>query len=243
MQHETMKQQLLAQYPLRVELHAHCSPASPCGDLPAREVVRIFHAAGYDGIALTNHFFPKLSQQVLGEMDKEKYLAMYFENYHEACDEGAKLGMPVWLGAELRWCNVDDSDFLIYGVDEPMLREIYEYLDADAATFVRDCKSEKSFFVQAHPFRSYCNPVDPALLDGVEVFNMHPNHNSKPALAAQYCSGKNLCLTMGTDYHHPGHHDLCATRVRSLPGDSFELAALLKSGDYIMELGDSVILP
>ena len=243
MQHPALKQQLFSQYPYKVELHAHCSPASPCGDLPAAEVVRIFHDCGYHGMALTNHFFPRLSQQILGEMDKEKYLALYFENYRAACEEGAKLGMTVWLGAELRWANVDDSDYLIYGVDEPMLREIYDYLDADAETFLRDCKSEKSFFVQAHPYRSYCKPMDAALLDGVEVFNMHPNHNSRVALAAQQYGGKGLSLLMGTDYHHPGHHDLCATRMQTLPKDSFALAAALKGGDYILQLGDSLILP
>ncbi len=243
MQHPELKAQLLQQYRYKVELHAHCSPASPCGDLPAAEVVRIFHAAGCHGMALTNHFFPLLSQQILGEMDKEKYLAMYFENYRAACEEGAKLGMPVWLGAELRWSHLGDSDYLIYGVDEPMLRQIYDYLDADPAIFVRDCKSEKSFFVQAHPFRAGCTPLDAALLDGVEVFNMHPNHNSRLALAAQHYAGKNLPFTLGTDYHHPGHHGLCATRFAALPQNSFELAALLKSGDYLFELGDSVILP
>ncbi len=243
MQHPALKKQLLDAYPFRVELHAHCSPASPCGDLPADAVVRVFHDAGYQALALTNHFFPRLSQQILGEMDKEKYLAMYFDNYKAACEEGAKLGMPVWLGAELRWCAQGDSDYLIYGVDEPMLREIFDYLDADAATFVRDCKSEKSFFIQAHPMRTNCVPLDAALLDGVEVFNMHPNHNSRVALTARQYAAAGLRVTMGTDYHHPGHHGLCATRFTSLPQDSFALAALLKSGDYICELGDSIILP
>ncbi len=243
MQHPELKNQLLEQYRYRVELHAHCSPASPCGDLPAAEVVRIFHDAGYHGMALTNHFFPLLSQQILGEMNREKYLAMYFENYCAACEEGEKLGMPVWLGAELRWSHLGDSDYLIYGVDEPMLREIYDYLDADPEIFVRDCKSEKSFFVQAHPFRANCTPLDASLLDGVEIFNMHPHHNSRVALAAQHYAGKGLSLTLGTDYHHPGHHGLCATRFAKLPSNSFELAALLKSGDYLFELGDSVILP
>ena len=73
----TLNEQLRQQYPFRAELHAHCSPASPCGDLPPEEVVRIFHEAGYSGLALTNHFFPNLSQQLLGVMDKEKYLQMY----------------------------------------------------------------------------------------------------------------------------------------------------------------------
>ena len=243
MELNALKNQLKQQYPYRMELHAHCSPASPCGDLPPEEVVRIFHEAGYSGLALTNHLFPALSQQILGVMDKEKYLRMYLDNYHAAREAGEKLGMKIWLGAELRWCSQGDSDYLIYGVDEAMIREIYDYLDADPETFVRDCKSEKSFFIQAHPFRNGCTALNAELLDGVEVFNMHPGHNSRPAITAHHYKDSGLRVIMGTDYHHPGHHDLCATRMAALPQDSFELAAMLKQGDYVMEVGSSIILP
>ena len=243
MKNNLLKETLRQQYPYRAELHAHCSPASPCGDLPPEEVVRIFHEAGYAGLALTNHLFPALSQQILGESNKEKYLGMYFDNYYAACEAGEKLGMKIWLGAELRWCAQGDSDYLIYGVDESMLREIFEYLDGDPETFVRDCKSEKSFFIQAHPFRNGCTALDVNLLDGVEIFNMHPGHNSRVAIAAHHYKGNDLRIIMGTDYHHPGHHNLCATRMASIPENSFELAALLKRGEYVMELGDSLVLP
>lgn len=239
----SLKEQLKNQYPYRTELHAHCSPASPCGDLPPEEVVRIFYESGYSGLALTNHFFPNLSKQILGEMNKEKYLDMYFDNFYRAHETGEKLGIKVWLGAELRWCSEGDSDYLIYGVDESMLREIFDYLYADPATFIRDCKSEKSFFIQAHPFRNGCTALDAGLLDGVEVFNMHPNHNSRPAFAARHYQGSGLKVMLGTDYHHPGHHNLSATRMSTLPQDSFELAQYLKQGNYIMEVGESIILP
>lgn len=240
---EIMKEQLRQQYPYRVELHAHCSPSSPCGDLPPEEVVRIFHEAGYAGLALTNHFFPNLSMQLLGEMNKEKYLKMYIDNYHAAREEGEKLGMKIWLGAELRWCALGDSDYLIYGVDEAMLWDIFDYLNTDPETFVRECKSEKSFFMQAHPFRNGCTALRADLMDGVEVFNMHPHHNSRQAITAHHYMGNGLRVMMGTDYHHAGHHDLCATRMSALPQDSFELAAMLKKGEYVLEIGDSIILP
>ena len=238
-----LKETLKQQYPYRTELHAHCSPASPCGDLPPEEVVRIFHESGFSGLALTNHFFPNLSMQLLGEMNKEKYLDMYIGNYHAALEEGEKLGMKIWLGAELRWSALGDSDYLIYGIDETMLSDIFDYLNTDPATFVRECKSEKSFFIQAHPFRNNCVALDAELLDGVEVFNMHPGHNSRPAITARHYQHTDLRVLMGTDYHHPGHHDICATRMASLPADSFELAALLKRGEYVLEVGKSIILP
>ena len=63
-----LKETLKQQYPYRTELHAHCSPASPCGDLPPEEVVRIFHESGFSGLALTNHFFPNLSMHTAEEM-------------------------------------------------------------------------------------------------------------------------------------------------------------------------------
>ena len=56
---DELKDQIKKSYPYRLELHAHTSPASRCGEVKPDDVVTIFHNAGYDGIAITNHFFEK----------------------------------------------------------------------------------------------------------------------------------------------------------------------------------------
>ena len=48
----------------------------------------------------------------------------------------------------------------------------------------------------------------------------------------------------GGDCHGMGDQGLAALRTRVLPEDSFELAAILKSGDYVFEIGgNSLWLP
>ena len=52
--------------------------------------------------------------------------------------------------------------------------------------------------------------------------------------------------TAGSDFHHKGkgHEGVSALRTKTLPKDSFELAKILKSGDYLFEIGgDSIVLP
>ena len=175
--------------------------------------------------------------------DKKSALEQYLSDYHRALEAGEKIGIKVYLGAELRWEHLSDNDYLLLGVDEAMLSDVFDYMKGDAATFVRDCKSEKSFFLQAHPFRDGLTRLNPALLDGIEAFNLHPGHNSRIALASQFADAHHLIKTIGTDFHHEGHHNLCATRMKILPDDSFALAAELKKNDFIAEISGSLLLP
>ena len=137
------------------------------------------------------------------------------------------------------------NDYLLYGVDEEILGRIYDYLDKGLAAFRAEVKLPDSVLIQAHPFRDGCVPAEGALLDGVEVFNMHPNHNPRSALAGLYAREQGISLTVaGTDFHHvkPGYIAAAALRCRELPKDSFGVAQLLKSGDFVFEIGDKLVL-
>ena len=104
-----------------------------------------------------------------------------------------------------------------------------------------------SVFLQAHPFRDGMVLADPTILDGIEVFNLHPNHNSRVGIAALYAKENNFpVITAGSDFHHKDrkHEGVAALRARYLPEDSFGLASLLKSGDYLFEAGrNNLIIP
>ena len=130
-------------------------------------------------------------------------------------------------------------------MDEGLLRTFYDYIPTDVVTFRTEVKLDKSVFLQAHPFRNNMVLCDPNLLDGMECMNMHPRHNSAVGLATQYAYEKNLNIKIaGGDCHGMGDQGLAALRTRVLPEDSFELAAILKSGDYVSEIGsDSLWLP
>ena len=82
--------------------------------------------------------------------------------------------------------------------------------------------------------------VDPAILDGVETYNLHPSHNSRVGRAAVWSRKNGITTTIaGSDFHHTdrGDEGLSALRAKFMPADCFELAALIQSGDYLLELG------
>lgn len=232
---DELKDQIKKSYPYRLELHAHTSPASRCGEVKPEDVVTIFHNAGYDGIAITNHFFEK---------SQKDFLDIYRDDFFRAREMGERLGMKVYLGAELRFLHENDNDYLFYGFDISQLEEMYSYVTGNGTleNFVKNFKTDGMFLLQAHPFRDDMITGYEEYLNGIEVFNMHPNHNSRVALAARLAEEKGKIATMGTDYHHIGHDNLCATRTPFIPQDEAELVSLLKSGDFAYEIADKIIV-
>ena len=237
---ETLKNTLAQTYPYRLELHAHTNPASPCGDAPPEKLVQLYLDAGFDGVVITNHF----SHAAFGDISREAFVKAQLSDYERACQAAEGTKLKIYLGVEARF-DENSNDYLLYGVDEGILGKIYDYLDKGLAAFRAEVKLPNSAFIQAHPFRDGCVPADGKLLDGVEVFNMHPHHNSRCILAALYAEENGISLTTaGTDFHHlkKGHIATTALRCRELPKDSFGVAQLLKSGDYILEIGGKFVL-
>ncbi|MBE6936563.1 MAG: NUDIX domain-containing protein [Ruminococcaceae bacterium] len=234
------KAALLAAYPHRIELHAHTSPVSPCSEVTAREVMETYYRLGYSAVTITNHFTHR------EDMTTEDYVDWYLADFEAARRHGEEIGIRVYLGAEIRF-DENHNDYLIYGVDARMLREIYAYLPQGLNAFRRKYAMPDSVFIQAHPMRGGIEPIDPALLDGVEVFNMHPNHNSRVSIASLYAQENGISLvTAGSDFHHPGvnHEGAAAIRAAAMPADDFALAALLRSRNYLLETGrDRIVLP
>lgn len=232
-----LKEQLTSAYPYRIELHAHTNPVSSCSELPPAEVVRRYHALGAHGVVITNHAKPDATNK-----PQEEWAQWYCKDYREAVAEGEKLGVRVYLGMEACFPQ-NNNDYLVYGVDEAFVKQAWEYLGTDLHTFHEACKAENRVIVQAHPFRKGMALADAADLDGIEVFNMHPGHNSCIAFAARHQVTVGGIVTAGTDFHHPDHEGMVFACFKKLPADSFELAQLLRSGDYVFTVGNSLILP
>ena len=54
---------------------------------------------------------------------------------------------------------------------------------------------------QAHPFRPGLRAASPADLDGVEVYNGNPRHNSHNELALRFALDSGLAMSSGSDAH------------------------------------------
>ena len=233
----TVKQMLSATYRYRIELHAHTHPVSGCSEVSPEELVEIYNKKRYDGIVVTNHF-------KLQNGEKDAVLNGYMADYEAAKLAGEKCGMKVILGAEIKFTE-NSSEYLMYGVNREVLSVCYDYLDKGVEIFRREVRLPESVFIQAHPFRNGMVLCNPEILDGIETFNMHPHHNSRVGVAARYAAESGVDIKIaGSDFHHPniGHEAVSALRCKTLPADSFELAQLLKKGDYIFEIGENSLV-
>ena len=177
----SIRQTLAKEYPYRIELHAHTSIASPCGKATPEETVRLYLEAGFDGLVITNHF----SLASFGDISKEDLVALHMTAYERACKAAEGTGLKVYLCAEIRFVE-NGNDYLLYGVSQEILETVYDHFHKGLAAFRESAPLPQSLLIQAHPFRDGCVPAEGRLLDGVEVFNMHPNHNPRSALAAMY---------------------------------------------------------
>lgn len=231
-------QNYLSQYKYKIELHAHTSPCSPCSELPPKEFISRLKEQGYDAVVVTNHFFPGGPF-----MQTEDPVGTYLADFKEAQRIGAEEGITVLLGAEFRF-EENSNDYLVFGVDEAFLRETVGQLGLTFRQFYERYHAENRLICQAHPFRNGIVAMDGAHMDGIEAFNMHPGHNSRICTSARYADTENIpILTIGTDLHHRGHEGSAALRAKTLPANNDELVALLRSRDYLFEIGGRPLLP
>ena len=228
----------LGEYKYLTELHCHSNPASACANFPADEVVRTYSELGYDSLALTNHYYIAAAHD--GE-DREKYFERYFGDYHLARSEGEKVGIKVLLGLEIRFTDCL-NDYLVFGISESEARDILPHLTI-LAQFRSEYKNENMLVIQAHPYRDGMSEVDTSLLDGVEILNLHPGHNSRVAYAARMSRTFDGVVTSGSDYHHAGMGGLGGIYTRERIEDSIQLARVLRSGDYLLDFGGYPVIP
>ena len=100
------------------------------------------------------------------------------------------------------------------------------------AAFAPQYRADGALLVQAHPFRKKCTPAPAEYLDGIEVLNLNPRHDSHNDLALAYAKEHHLIMTAGSDCHRPGDQGTTGILSDTLPEDSFGLADLLRSGNY-----------
>ena len=242
---QEIKSQLEKEYKYKLELHAHSNPASGCSEVSVPDLVALYAELGYHGVVLTNHFIYDYSTCMRGR-SVEEGIEVWLNDYRAAVEEGKKYGLAVFLGAEIRFTE-NNNDYLIYGLTERMLPEIYRLLPLGVEHFRQNYAMPDSVFLQAHPFRDGMVEVDPALLDGIETFNMHPGQRSRNAVANLYAKKKGFGIRLvASDFHFLRGREVAvsAIRTKTMPKDSFDVARILKSGDYIGEVGNqALILP
>lgn len=225
-------------YKYRTELHAHTNPASPCSNFTPEEVIQRYAELEYDSIVISNHFYPgnRFCE------DKEKCITEYLKDYTKAVTAGKKAGINVIFGCELRF-EENFNDYLLFGIDPEFMGFAFDSMPIGLECFSKAFRSDETLIIQAHPFRDRMTEMPAELLDGVEVFNLHPGQNSRVGFAAKYAKEHNLIVTCGTDFHHEGHQGMVALLTKNEMKTSHDIAKALKSRNYLIEIGGCVVFP
>lgn len=238
-------QAYLSAYRYKIELHAHTRTVSPCSELLPKDMISLMKEQHYDAVVITNHFCADGSF-----MKEQDPVGVYLSDFLETREEGKKRGIQVLLGVEYRFTE-NSNEYLIYGGDEAFLREAVTQFDIGIEAFYKKFHRESLLILQAHPFRNGMTQVPMSCLDGIETMNMHPNHNSRVAVATRCAenvltnSHSNISpiVTIGTDLHHKGHEGVSALRTKVLPKTESQLVEILRGRDYIFDVGGCPMIP
>ena len=183
----------------KIDTHIHTSEVSSCGKVRAEEMVGLYKDAGYDAVIVTDHYYSGFFETLENGSWEDK-IDSYLSGYRAASEAGKKEGLNVLLGIELRFSN-HPNDFLLYGIDEDFLYNNPELYKMTPAEFTEFKKGKGIALFQAHPFRKKMEIEDNSNLDGIEVINGNPRHDSKNSTAYTHALNNRLRMISGSDFH------------------------------------------
>ncbi len=217
----------------RFDTHVHTSETSLCGRVDAVTLTRLYKQSGYQGIVITDHYYGEYFETMSTDSWKEK-TDVFLEGYRNALAEGNKIGLNVLLGMEIRF-NENSNDYLVYGMDENFLYDNPKLYEHTLQSFKEFIRGRALLLYQAHPFRICVEPADPAFLDGVEVYNGNPRHDSQNHRALEYAKKNRLKMLSSSDFHQMDDLARGGIILPEVPRTSAELAALLNE-NKVMKL-------
>ncbi len=218
----------------KIETHLHTTYISKCGWLGAEGIVRMYRACGYDAICVTDHYnrtcFDYAEIDLAGEGSRTEAFLL---GYRRVRDEAERYGIRVYEGAEVRF-DGSENDYLVFGFHHDLLAEPDRIMREGLKVFSDKCRQDGALLIQAHPYRSgtHCTPAPAAYLDGVEIFNGNARQDNRNDLALAYAKEHGLLMLSGSDFHRPGDQGQAGILTDTLPEDGFQLADLIRSGQY-----------
>lgn len=237
------RENLVSRYPYKIDMHVHTQGCTP------EEQADYYKEKGIDAFVMTNHLTGYFwRERETPYTDRERHVEWYLSNYNRAKAQGEKVGVKVYLGMEITFNNHGGEDFLVYGVEEGDVYKAFDILDSyekEDTGYLEDLykliKNDGNLIIRAHPMRYPEIPVgDIHFLDGIEVFN--PGSKNDKAMQFARKNGITL-LTAGSDCHRPEKEQIHpGIRVSGLPEDSFGVAQILKSGDYLIDIDGYILL-
>lgn len=212
-----------------VDVHTHTSEVSSCGVYTAAESVEHYAALGYNAIFVTDHFKREFLQRKSGTY--EERVEAFMSGYRLALEAGKRRGLDVYFGAEVK-LEGSDNEYLVYGIDEGFLLSNEDLCGLTVPALSERVHAAGAAIFQAHPFRPRMTMADPKLLDGIEVCNGNPRHNSSNLHAISVALEDGLLMLSGSDSHEgtdPGMGGMAFLRPFS---NASEMLEMIRAGAY-----------
>ena len=172
-----------------LETHVHTAGVSVCATSTPEMVVEAYRKAGYHGIISTNHINDGTFQAMEEKTWAEK--VTHFMSGYRALVQAARGRMDVLLGCEMN-LHGEGNDYLVFGVSEEWLLKLGDPRDLKLEELSRRVREDGLMIFQAHPFRYGMTIKRETLLDGVEVFNGNPSHDSHNDVTELWAKNRGL---------------------------------------------------
>lgn len=214
-----------------IEGHCHTKDSSPCGQIYAEDLIKLYKNKNYAGIIITDHF----SYSVFKNQDTWKEICdKFLLGYRNAKKLESIYNIKIYLGMEIRF-NDSYNDYLIYGITEEFLYS-NEWIYMKSLKELKEICQNKYLIIQAHPFRGGNYLAELSLLDGIEINNTNPNNVCNNHLAYEAWKNTNLIPTIGCDFHSAD----CISEdeymlFNELPNDNKDLVQYLINRNYILK--------
>lgn len=225
------------------DLHVHTKESSPCAQVGAEEMVKMYAKKGFGGFFVTDHLSP-YSIGKLGAPDGEyTHVNISWEalidklilGYETARQAGDKIGFRVMLGVELTIVS-GLEDYLILGITKNFLLEHPNLHTYSLKKLHSVLNKNRLALVQAHPLRDYLRLMPQKNLDGIEVYNGNQGHNSHNPIAMAEAKSRNCLMYSGSDAHSKSHICRGGMWLPANIGDGFHMARYIIENNNKIEL-------
>ena len=212
----------------KYDLHVHTAELSPCGQVEIEKMMKMYKKEDYQGVVLTDHFRTRFFEDFNSWENGIDNLLSVFER---AQQRGNKYNLDVILGLEACF-EENNGDFLIFGVDEKFLKKYKNFIDGSLQEFSKIIDNKNILIFEAHPFRNKKDSAQPDFLDGLEVYNGNPRHDSRNSLAYVKAENNDLMMVSGSDFHQPEDLGKGGIILPQKISNSKQLVKQLKKGEF-----------
>lgn len=194
---------LLKKY--KTELHTHTAETSNCGHTKAKDLIEAYIAKGYSTVVISDHLSTHTYFKYdYNNMTWDEKIDIFVKGYNAAL-QAANGRINVLFGMEMRFDEDlpehDLNDYLVFGITEEFLRNNGDLINMNIESFSALAHKNGLLIFQAHPFRKDMTRADPKLLDGAEIYNGCPRHESHNDKAEKWAKENCLKGTSGSDFH------------------------------------------